>query len=77
MSTFLSGDFSLGERVANFYATCRDQELTQAARYQKGARNKACCLLLILAIILTVVLLAVCSPSVYPFRCITSELTND
>jgi len=36
-----------------------DQELTQAARYQKGARNKACCLLLILAIILTVVLLAI------------------
>ncbi|KAG0136538.1 t-SNARE [Tuber indicum] len=36
-----------------------DQELTQAARYQKGARNKACCLLLILSIILTVVLLAI------------------
>ncbi|RPA91279.1 t-SNARE [Choiromyces venosus 120613-1] len=36
-----------------------DQELSQAARYQKGARNKACCLLLILSIILTVVLLAI------------------
>ena len=37
----------------------RDQELSQAARYQKGARNKACCLLMILAIVLTIVLLAV------------------
>ena len=37
-----------------------DQELRTAARYQKGARNRACCLLLILAVILTVILLAVC-----------------
>ncbi|KAL7273104.1 SNAP receptor [Rhizina undulata] len=36
-----------------------DRELTQAARYQKGARNRACCLLLILAIVFTVILLAV------------------
>lgn len=36
-----------------------DQELRSAARHQKGARNRACCLLLILAIILTVVLLAI------------------
>ncbi|TGZ84376.1 t-SNARE [Ascodesmis nigricans] len=34
-------------------------ELNQAARYQKGARNRMCCLLMILAIILTVVLLAI------------------
>ncbi|KAI1110992.1 t-SNARE [Nemania sp. NC0429] len=36
-----------------------DQELRQAARYQKNARSKACCLLLVLAVILTIVLLAV------------------
>ncbi|KAK2780181.1 snare domain-containing protein, partial [Colletotrichum kahawae] len=34
-------------------------ELRQAARHQKAARNKGCCLLLILAVILTIVLLAV------------------
>ena len=34
-------------------------ELRQAARYQKAARNKSCCLLLILAVIFTIVLLAV------------------
>jgi t-SNARE complex subunit (syntaxin) len=34
-------------------------ELRSAAKYQKGARNRACCLLLILAVVLTVVLLAV------------------
>lgn len=34
-------------------------ELRSAARYQKGARNRMCCLLLILAVILTIVLLAV------------------
>ncbi|KAK3946445.1 syntaxin pep12 [Diplogelasinospora grovesii] len=36
-----------------------DRELRSAARYQKNARSKACCLLLILAVILTIVLLAV------------------
>ncbi|KAK4175657.1 t-SNARE [Triangularia setosa] len=36
-----------------------DRELRSAARYQKNARSKACCLLLILMVILTVVLLAV------------------
>lgn len=36
-----------------------DHELRSAARYQKNARSKACCLLLILAVILTIVLLAV------------------
>ncbi|KAI5778254.1 t-SNARE [Geopyxis carbonaria] len=36
-----------------------DQELRSASRYQKGARNRACCLLLILAVVLAVVLLAV------------------
>jgi t-SNARE complex subunit (syntaxin) len=34
-------------------------ELRQAAKYQKAARNKSCCLLLILGVILTIVLLAV------------------
>ncbi|KAJ8102725.1 t-SNARE [Lipomyces tetrasporus] len=34
-------------------------ELTKASRYQKGTRNKSCCLLLILVVILAVVLLAV------------------
>lgn len=36
-----------------------DHELRSAARYQKNARSKACCLLLILAVILTIVFLAV------------------
>ena len=36
-----------------------DYELRSAARYQKNARSKACCLLLLLAVILTIVLLAV------------------
>lgn len=36
-----------------------DIELRQAARYQRNARSKACCLLLILAVILTIVLLAI------------------
>lgn len=38
-----------------------DRELRSAARYQKNARSKACCLLLILAVILTIVLLAALS----------------
>jgi len=36
-----------------------DLELRSASRYQKGARNRACCLLLILAVVLTIVLLAI------------------
>lgn len=36
-----------------------DVENRQAARYQKAARNKGCCLLLIMAVILTIVILAV------------------
>ncbi|ERF75578.1 hypothetical protein EPUS_04558 [Endocarpon pusillum Z07020] len=36
-----------------------DTELTQASRYQKRARNKACCLLVIMAIVLVVIVLAV------------------
>jgi len=36
-----------------------DRELRSAARYQKNARSKACCLLVILTVILTIILLAV------------------
>ncbi len=36
-----------------------DRELRSAARYQKNARSKMCCLLLILSVILTIILLAV------------------
>lgn len=36
-----------------------DRELRQAARYQKNARGKACCLLLVLSVILTIIILAV------------------
>ena len=36
-----------------------DVETRQAARYQKAARSKSCCLLLILAVILTIVILAI------------------
>jgi syntaxin 7 len=36
-----------------------DVENRQAARYQKAARNKSFCLMLILGIILTIVLLAI------------------
>jgi len=35
------------------------RELTSAARYQRNARNKMCCLLLVLAVVLTIVILAV------------------
>jgi syntaxin 7 len=35
-----------------------DRELRSAARYQKNARSKACCLLLILSVILTIIVLA-------------------
>lgn len=36
-----------------------DRELRQAARYQKNARGKACCFLLVLSVILTIIILAV------------------
>jgi hypothetical protein len=36
-----------------------DVELRSAARYQKSARTKACCLLVILAVVLLIVVLAV------------------
>jgi len=36
-----------------------DRELRSAARHQKNARSKACCLLLVLSVILTIILLAV------------------
>jgi t-SNARE complex subunit (syntaxin) len=48
----------------NVYDT-RDQtmaahrELNSASRYQRNARNKMCCLLLILAVVLTIIILAV------------------
>ena len=38
-----------------------DRELRSASRYQKNARSKACILLLILAVILTIVILAALS----------------
>jgi t-SNARE complex subunit (syntaxin) len=38
-----------------------DLELRSAARYQKNARTKACCLFLILAVILTIIILAAVS----------------
>ena len=39
-----------------------DLELRSANRYQKSARGKACCLLVILAIVFTIVILAVVLP---------------
>lgn len=51
--------------IANNVVDTRDdtyaahRELTSAARYQRNARNKMCCLLLILAVVLTIVILAV------------------
>jgi t-SNARE complex subunit (syntaxin) len=51
--------------IAETAETVRDDtrgahvELTSAARYQRNARNKMCCLLLILAVVLTIIILAV------------------
>lgn len=52
---------SIADNVENVRDDTRqaDIENRQAARYQKAARNKGCCLLLILAVILTIVILAV------------------
>jgi len=52
---------TIADNVENTLVETRgaDRELRSAARYQKNARGKACCLLLILAVILTIVILAV------------------
>ena len=52
---------TIADNVENVAVDTRgaDIELRSAARYQKNARSKACCLMLILAIILTIVLLAI------------------
>lgn len=52
---------TIADNVENVRTDTRgaDYELRSAARYQKNARSKACCLLLILAVILTIVLLAI------------------
>lgn len=51
---------SIAANVENTYISTQgaDRELRSAARYQKNARTKACCLLLIMAVVLTIVLLA-------------------
>jgi syntaxin 7 len=36
-----------------------DIENRQAAKYQKAARNKGCCLMIIMLVILTIVILAI------------------
>ncbi|KAM0391753.1 hypothetical protein ACHAQC_006549 [Fusarium culmorum] len=52
---------SIADRVEDVRDDTRqaDVENRQAARYQKAARNKSCCLLSILAVILTIVILAI------------------
>lgn len=52
---------TIADNVENVRVDTRgaDYELRSAARYQKNARSKACCLLLVLAVILTIVLLAI------------------
>ena len=56
---------SIEGNVQNTLTSTRDasRELVQANKYQKSARNRACMLLIILAIVLTVVLLAVSFPT--------------
>jgi syntaxin 7 len=51
----------ISENVQNVSQDTRgaNTELRSASRYQKNARNKACCLLIILAVILTIIVLAV------------------
>jgi t-SNARE complex subunit (syntaxin) len=51
----------ISENVENVRMDTRtaDTELRTASRHQANARNKACCLLMILAIVLTVIILAV------------------
>lgn len=52
---------TIADNVENVRTDTRgaDYELRAAARYQRNARSKACCLLLILAVILTIILLAI------------------
>lgn len=54
----------ISENVENTRTDTRgaDVELRSASRYQKNARNKSCCLLLVLAVILTIIILAVTIP---------------
>ncbi|OQD73837.1 hypothetical protein PENDEC_c013G03878 [Penicillium decumbens] len=51
----------ISENVQNVNQDTRGAniELRSASRYQKNARTKACCLLIILAVILTIIILAV------------------
>lgn len=53
----------IDENVQNTRTDTRgaDQELRSAARYQRNARSKACILLLILAVVLTIIILAAVS----------------
>ena len=50
----------ISENVENVTHDTRgaNVELRSASRHQKNARNKACCLLVILAVILTIIVLA-------------------
>lgn len=51
----------IADNVENTYqdTAAADTELRQAARYQRNARSKACCLLLVLGVIFTIIVLAV------------------
>ncbi|KAJ5907831.1 hypothetical protein N7495_000513 [Penicillium taxi] len=51
----------ISENVQNVHYDTHgaNTELRSASRYQKNARNKACCLLVILAVILAIIILAV------------------
>lgn len=51
----------ISENVQNVNQDTRgaNTELRSASRYQKNARSKACCLLLILGVILAIIILAV------------------
>lgn len=51
----------ISENVQNVTQDTRgaNTELRSASRYQKNARNRACCLLVILAVILAIIVLAV------------------
>jgi t-SNARE complex subunit (syntaxin) len=53
----------IDENVQNTRTDTRgaDQELRSAARHQRNARSKACILLLILAVVLTIIILAAVS----------------
>lgn len=50
----------ISENVENVTRDTRgaNVELRSASRYQKNARNKMCCLLIILAVILAIIILA-------------------